>query len=1144
MKPDFALNFTDTSIALLHRTAKGWLKIGETPFDASDLEDALDYMRKTALGLSPGGFTTKLVIPASQILYTEVDISGGDDARTAQEITNALVSRTPYRPDEIVWDWLRGEGRTARVAAVARETLAEAEAFATTHKFSPVAFVAIPDESEFDGEPWFGEAADARNFLADGEEIERDSAAILLIDEARAARRRAKAARQAEIEAASQSESHPEAEAKSTGAAAAEQDWSATGAPATAEAELPPAAQPAAESLPEEPKAFPSVEEAPEVAFGGAPAAAAAPPAAAVSTAAREAQAELPLHSDKRFDEPAPFVRAAAPAPASPPVAQAPGPRVTITEITPLGSVAAPAVEPSAAPVPPAAASPRVSLTAGVVQAPVTPAVSAPAPAPAAPAASPVEADPDEAPFAHVPENTSFPETDEAPDLPPLPHLARRMAGLAPATGQPAAPGPLARASALNQASGGQASGPASSPRVHPAGQTGVAGKSAAPVGAIDDDLPPAPSAATLAAYGRSGRNAPVNAPRTAISSAPPVMAGDDARAAPTATPAAIPGDPAGFAAPVRNGAATGAAAKTARGVGSLAGLITAPSIPGTRKTRAQSAAAGQMPAGARPRATDGTDDAARSLSQSPFAPRNSKGKPRFLGLILTAILLLCLALVAAWSSFYLSSNRTSGEEETQFAGTADEGSTVSVDDEMLADGLDPAAEGETAQRVATATEAAEVPDAATDPAPETALESESPAAVALLDAEDEIFLSSSDAPPPAFDALSLPGPDTSAEAPPGAPMPPPPFGTVYRYDENQMLMPTAAGLPTPGGYMLFEGKPPRVPPPRSAAATAAAEAARAATAAASAPAAEAASGTTSESAPGTAATTPLGETTAAPAGAAGNPSLAGGAVGTAAATVTAATTEAAAQPDPELADRRPRARPDRPATDDDAALQPATAPVDFASLRPRQRPALVEAASAKARADTAAASLANEEDVQLASATVPATAGLSAAELANPSLMTISRRPAARPQDFSRAIEAAVAAAVRAPEPAPAPVETASASAPQPAPKGKAAAKPEEHDEIDEPEVASGPAPSIPTKASVAKQATYAKAINLSKINLIGVYGQPSKRYALVRTANGKYHKVSVGDRIDGGQVRAITQNEVRYQKGGRLVALEMPKG
>ena len=84
-------------------------------------------------------------------------------------------------------------------------------------------------------------------------------------------------------------------------------------------------------------------------------------------------------------------------------------------------------------------------------------------------------------------------------------------------------------------------------------------------------------------------------------------------------------------------------------------------------------------------------------------------------------------------------------------------------------------------------------------------------------------------------------------------------------------------------------------------------------------------------------------------------------------------------------------------------------------------------------------------------------------------------------------------------------------------------AAKPEEVDELDEPEVASA-APSIPTKASVAKQATYANAINLSKINLIGTYGTDSRRYALIRQSNGKYKKVKVGDKIDGGTVKAIT--------------------
>ncbi|WP_112311207.1 hypothetical protein [Pseudogemmobacter bohemicus] len=1167
MKPDFALNFTDTSIALLHRTAKGWLKIGETPFDAADLEDALDYMRKTALGLSPGGFTTKLVIPASQILYTEVDISGGDDERTAREISTAIEARTPYRAAEVAWDWQRGEGRTARVAAVARETLAEAESFAATHKFSPVAFVAIPDEADFDGEPWFGEAPDARNYLPDGENVERDATPILLIDEARAARRRAKAARQAEIEATRQAESESEPAIDTQSLPVTANEWPAGDEPADPEPAteaLAPYTAPGtvASAAPAEDDqaetALLPPEEAPEIAFAPPPViedpAAEAPPPEAPVAAARAPQAELPLEAAPGFDQPAPFGSAAKPVVTATP---APGPRVAITEITPLGNavaaappVVAPApVAPAVAPVVTAAPAPgpRINLTAGVVHSPAAPASAPAASATTAAVATPdlADADPDEAPFAHVPENTSFPEADEAPDLPPLPHLARRMAGLGPATGQPVAPGPLARAPAPRQ----QAAQPAA--------------YSASVTDEPDEDLPPAPSAATLAAYGRSGRAAQAGAiaqttsaaraaPHGSIPPAPPTVPDEEDRPA-----SPLNGGREELAAPPRNGSN----GKTAR-AGSLAGRITAPSIPGTRKTRALPATTGAAPA-TRSSGPGGTEDAARSLSQSPFAPRKQRGKPRFLGLVLTAILLLCLALVAAWSSFYLSSNRTSGEEETQVAATSatdSAGLDVSTDDEMLADGFDPEAEAD-----GITADAGQDPtaDAVTNPAPETtgaeaapdtALESESPAAVALLDAEDEIFLSSSDAPPPAFDALSLPGPDASAEAPPGAPMPPPPYGTVYRYDENQMLIPTAAGLPTPGGYMLFEGKPPLVPPPRSAVAEAAAEAARLAATPAAAPA------TLPEAAPGDAATAPVqgeapvGETpgaaAAAPAiadtGAAGNPSLAGEAVGvtpavadTAAAAT--ATAEPAVQPNPELADRRPRARPDRALPDDDAALQPATAPVEFASLRPRQRPATVEAASTKARADTAAASLANEAEVQLASATMPA---LSAEEAANPSIMTISLRPAPRPRDFSRAVEAAVAAAVRAPEPAPAPVETAAAPEPAPKSKSKAATKPEELDEIDEPEVAAGPAPKIPTTANVAKQATYSKAINLGKVNLIGVYGPPSKRYALVRTPNGKYNKVWVGDKIDGGQVKAITQNEVRYQKGGRLIALAMPKG
>ena len=85
---------------------------------------------------------------------------------------------------------------------------------------------------------------------------------------------------------------------------------------------------------------------------------------------------------------------------------------------------------------------------------------------------------------------------------------------------------------------------------------------------------------------------------------------------------------------------------------------------------------------------------------------------------------------------------------------------------------------------------------------------------------------------------------------------------------------------------------------------------------------------------------------------------------------------------------------------------------------------------------------------------------------------------------------------------------------------------------------------PSIPSRASVARQATEQNAINLGKVNLIGVYGSPSDRRALVRLKSGRYVKVEVGDRVDGGRVAAIGDTELRYVKGGRNITLKLPKG
>ncbi len=180
MKPSFALDFRDGLVTLLHRTSRGWSQVGSTSFDAPDMAEALGYMRSTALGLSPRGITTKLIIPNDQILYTGVHAPGPDAAKRKRQIKAGLEGRTPYAVDDLVYDWW-GTGPDLNVAVIAKETLAEAEGFATEHRFNPVSFVAVADNGVFLGEPFFGPSALAATLMSDGEKVERDSEPVTII---------------------------------------------------------------------------------------------------------------------------------------------------------------------------------------------------------------------------------------------------------------------------------------------------------------------------------------------------------------------------------------------------------------------------------------------------------------------------------------------------------------------------------------------------------------------------------------------------------------------------------------------------------------------------------------------------------------------------------------------------------------------------------------------------------------------------------------------------------------------------------------------------------------------------------------------------------------------------------------------------
>lgn len=970
MKPSFALDLRDEAIRLLHRTSQGWMEIGATRFGAPDMDTALDYMRTTALRLTPRGLATKLILPNDQILYTSVTAPGPDAARRKRQIKAGLDGRTPYGLDELVYDTF-GSGPEVQVAVIARETLDQAEAFASEHRFNPVSFVAVPDNGLFLAEPFFGAASMAPSLLAKGEKVERDSDPVMVVlrDPAPAA-----------------------------------------DGPATEAATQAAAAEPTPEPDP-----------APEVAADAA---------------------SGPINGP--VEEPAPAVE---------PVAD-PAPAAAADE-TAL---------PAAAPDHPTEAQPEELPTSATPAPPETP----------APAETLASAE-DQAP-SPAKSDVTFEEIPDAPialDVEPLDLPAA-----------PPEPQALKRSlSAVNDPD-------------------------------LDDDVPPPPSEAVRAALAaRREERDTGSAPNLGGASRPAM-----ARPVGAIDPAALTGSGKGSAKTPARGSAPGRALK---GMGSM---VTAPGIAGigrrksTTAPQAATSAPGQTSAPAK-----ATGERALSGIGGRVAP--AKGKPRFLGLILTGVLLVFLALIAAWSSFFLASL---SEDQAAPAPTAI--SQAETPSPATAPIAAPAADATSEQAAATMTAAdgappiqlteggsTPPPDATSPPQDATAANTQTNTQAAAQAASAETTA----APGPAVSAeaalpqsvgagpadairlaaqeqaprLAAPGalPDAGAAGdtmPSEAPAPPP-FGTVYTFDPQGRIRPTAEGVVTPDGILLVAGKPAKQPPLRPEAIAALA--------------------------PTPAPATPP-DPASANAGAIAPDALA---PGTSMPTAEVAS-DAPFPSDPALAGARPKTRPAGLAPADSGAAEPVLSDPRLASYRPRTRSAQIAPPSATPTEASAVAPTA------ALGTTLGSTAGLDGAspspadETASDLAVDVSRLPAARPAGLSQAVDAAVTAALAVPD------NAASASA---APEAQA-----------EPDVETK-MPDIPTKASVAKTATEKDALTLSKIALIGVFGSEGARYAYVRLGNGALKKVHVGDTLDGGKVVAISASELRYQKGAKVIVLAMPR-
>ncbi len=166
-----ALFLSSDGIALAHRQRDGhWALLDDTDFAAPDLDAAMARLRAQAEAREGKDFATLLILPDDQILYTSLTAPTTDPEITADRIEEGLEGLTPYAVSELVYDWRAVEADRVKLAVVAGETLDEARAFAEAHGFSGAGFAAMPPQEKFPGMPLFAltDAAEGLAFSEDG----------------------------------------------------------------------------------------------------------------------------------------------------------------------------------------------------------------------------------------------------------------------------------------------------------------------------------------------------------------------------------------------------------------------------------------------------------------------------------------------------------------------------------------------------------------------------------------------------------------------------------------------------------------------------------------------------------------------------------------------------------------------------------------------------------------------------------------------------------------------------------------------------------------------------------------------------------------------------------------------------------------
>ena len=143
MTSTFLLHLSSDSIDLERADASGhWHRLGSVSMDSENLTKALSHLRQTAVPGAADALEVLVALPSDQIKLLDLDHSDTSSAA----LQHALAGQTPYEFHELCVDRLpTPQGQS--LAAIAQETLDEADSLTKAFGFKAVGYVALPGGS-------------------------------------------------------------------------------------------------------------------------------------------------------------------------------------------------------------------------------------------------------------------------------------------------------------------------------------------------------------------------------------------------------------------------------------------------------------------------------------------------------------------------------------------------------------------------------------------------------------------------------------------------------------------------------------------------------------------------------------------------------------------------------------------------------------------------------------------------------------------------------------------------------------------------------------------------------------------------------------------------------------------------------------